>query len=96
MAADFEFFKCLYLFSQCFDSDQSEAALFVDASNAFNNLNRFTTSANCHSICPSLAPILTNTYRVLSALFRNNTRRSSCNGHVWDWHMAVGYLPQNS
>lgn len=38
------------------------------------------TSANCHSICPSLAPILTNTYRVLSALFVGNRRMWSQEG----------------
>lgn len=39
------------------------ASLFVDASNAFNSLNRATTLLNVPNVCPALAPILINTYR---------------------------------
>ena len=59
----------VHFISQSYDSDSSQGALFVDASNAFNNLSRLATLVNTHSICPVLAPVLTNTYRVPSALY---------------------------
>ena len=43
--------------------DTTEGVLLVDASNAFNNLNRKATLMNVRRICPSFAAILTNTYR---------------------------------
>ena len=52
-----------------FSDDNTEAMIFVDASNAFNSLNRQATLLNSISVCPSLAPILINTYRIESWLF---------------------------
>ena len=52
-----------------FRDPNTEAILFVDASNAFNLLNRQTALLNIHSLCPSLAIALTNTYRDDSSLF---------------------------
>ena len=49
--------------------ESTEAMIFVDASNAFNNLNRQATLLNVTTICPSLAPALINTYRNPSRLF---------------------------
>ena len=42
--------------------DDVEAVLLVDASNAFNSLNREAALQNIHVLCPTIAPILTNTY----------------------------------
>ena len=50
-------------------SEDAEAVLLVDASNAFNNLNRKATLHNIHTLCPPLAVILTNTYRDNAQLF---------------------------
>ena len=47
----------------------SEAALLVDASNAFNSMNRATALANVRSLCPSLAKLLINCYRESSDLY---------------------------
>jgi hypothetical protein len=55
--------------SHIFSLPETEAALFVDASNAFNSLNRRMTLLNAQSICPILAPVLINTYRESSYLF---------------------------
>ena len=41
----------------------TEGILLVDASNAFNSLNRNATLANAMRICPALGTILVNTYR---------------------------------
>ena len=47
----------------------TEAVLLIDASNAFNSLNREAALRNAHILCPAIAPILTNTYRDDPALF---------------------------
>ena len=49
-----------------FECDDTEAVLLVDASNAFNSLNR---QVALQKICPSLATVLINTYREPSELF---------------------------
>ena len=48
---------------RCLDDQENDAILLVDASNAFNTLNRRAALANIHSICPSIAITLTNVYR---------------------------------
>ena len=48
---------------QLFSDPNSEAILLVDATNAFNSLNRQTALCNCLELCPSLGRILVNTYR---------------------------------
>ena len=52
-----------------FDLKENEAMLLVDASNAFNSLNRQTALHNISRICPPLSSILTNTYRAPTDLF---------------------------
>ena len=52
-----------------FHRDDCEATLLVDASNAFNSLNRIVALDNIRRICPALATILINTYRSPSALY---------------------------
>jgi hypothetical protein len=52
-----------------FQSDETEALLLVDASNAFNSLNRQTALHNIQRLCPSLATALINTYRSPSELY---------------------------
>ena len=52
-----------------FEDDGVEAMLMVDASNAFNSLNREAALRNIRIYCPVLAPMLTNTYRTPSRLF---------------------------
>ena len=49
--------------------EDTEAILLVDASNAFNSLNRQVALRNVRHLCPSLANILINTYREPSELF---------------------------
>ena len=48
---------------EVFNSSDCEAVLLVDASNAFNSLNRQVALRNVRHLCPPLATILINTYR---------------------------------
>ena len=43
--------------------------MLVDATNAFNSLNRQATLCNIQHLCPSFSTILINTYRVDVALY---------------------------
>ena len=52
-----------------FESEENEAVLLVDASNAFNSLNRLVALHNIRRLCPPLATILINTYRAPTELF---------------------------
>lgn len=46
-----------------FDSDDGEAIILADASNAFNSLNRKVALQNIRRTCPPIATGLINTYR---------------------------------
>ena len=52
-----------------FSADTTEGALLVDASNAFNSLNRQVALHNIERLCPALSTVLTNTYRDPAHLF---------------------------
>ncbi len=51
------FMRCLY------NDTNTEAILMIDATNAFNSLNREVTLRNIQVMCPPVAPFLVNTYR---------------------------------
>ena len=46
-----------------FESDETDAVILVDASNAFNSLNRQAALHNTRILCPQISTILINTYR---------------------------------
>ena len=52
-----------------FSDSHTEGALLVDASNAFNSLDRRAALLNMFHFFPLLAITLTNTYRNAAALF---------------------------
>ena len=54
---------------QVFTQPNTEAVLLVDATNAFNCLNRKVALQNILRICPSVAPALVNCYRSDAHLF---------------------------
>ena len=54
---------------ESFLREDTEAVLLVDASNAFNTLNRQTALHNIRRLCPSLSSILINCYRQSTELF---------------------------
>ena len=52
-----------------FDEDDTEAILLIDASNAFNFLNRAAALNNIRILCPMVATYAINTYRLPIRLF---------------------------
>ena len=50
-------------------SDETQAVLLVDASNAFNTINRQAALDNFGVICPSISTVLNNTYQTPVRLF---------------------------
>ena len=54
---------------QLFQQEETEAILLVDASNAFNSLNRLSALLNIRRVCPSIATALINPYRPPTELF---------------------------
>ena len=52
-----------------FDADETDAVLWIDASNAFNPLNRTAALHNIRALCPTLATYVINTYRQPARLF---------------------------
>ena len=63
-----------------FHREDTEALLLVDASIAFNSLNRQKVLHNIQRLCPSLATALINTYRAPSELFIDGDVLLSCEG----------------
>ena len=61
----------VHVMREVYDDSSTEAVLLVDASNAFNNLNRQVALRNIQTLCPSLA-ILINTYCEDVPLFIDN------------------------
>ena len=57
---------------KAFNSEECEAALLVDATNAFNSLNRQVALQNIRRLCPPIATILVNSYRDPTDLFVDN------------------------
>ena len=52
-----------------FQASETEAVLLVDATNAFNSINRKAALHNISVVCPSLAQTLINTYQAPVRLF---------------------------
>ena len=55
--------------SEIFHGEDTDAVLLIDASNAFNSLNRMTALHNILVTCPIIAPYAVNTYRNPASLF---------------------------
>ena len=49
--------------------DETEAILLVDASNAFNAINRQASLHNIQILCPAISTILINSHQVRIKLF---------------------------
>ena len=63
-----------------FSEESTEAVLLVDASNAFNSLNRKVALHNIPILCPALATVLINTYRADVPLYIDGKHLFSSEG----------------
>ena len=59
----------IHAMREIFAHENTDAVLLVDASNAFNQVNRQSALHNISIMCPSFATILKNTYGVPIRLF---------------------------
>ena len=59
----------MYAMHKIYEEDESEAILLVDASTAFNSVNRKTFLHNIGIICPPLAKFVRNCYNLSSRCF---------------------------
>ena len=78
--------------------NQTQAILLVDASNAFNSLDREVAMRNILSLCPSLAKMVINTYRNDSPLFIDGesilSREGTTQGDPLAMHIyAIATIP---
>ena len=55
--------SAVHAVQECFQRDDTEAALLVNASNTFNSLNRDAALNNIRFLCPPISTMLINTYR---------------------------------
>ena len=69
--------------------NETEAALQVDATNAFNSLNRKLTLHNVYSLCPSFAIVLTIRYYDPSKLYINGKTLYSSEGTIQGEHLTM-------
>lgn len=90
----------IHAMDELFHHDEVEAVLLVDASNAFNSLNRNSALHNMQYICPSLSIILRNTYQAPVRMFvPGGGEISSCEGTlreipwVWQCTYALAITP---
>ena len=73
----------IHAMEHIFAEESTEGMILVDATNAFNTLNRQVTLLNCDKICPAMLCILINTYRDNSQLFVDGqcvmSKEGTCN-----------------
>ena len=70
----------VYTVKTLFQQEDTEAILLVDATNAFNFLNRLIALHNICQLCPSLSTVLINTYRAPTKLFVDSSVLYSSEG----------------
>ena len=54
----------IHAMKSIYDNEETEAILLVDATNAFNNLNRHAALHNIKELCPNFHRYLSNTYQL--------------------------------
>ena len=59
----------IHAMKEIFENDETDAVILIDASNAFNRMNRTTAIHNIQILCPNIAMFIVNTYRKPAQLF---------------------------
>ena len=72
-----------------FEADTAEACILVDASNAFNSLNRKVMLHNLLRQCPEFGPVAVNMYRCQSRLFVSGSEIVSSEGTTQGDNLAM-------
>ena len=70
----------IHAMRQMFEDVESETVLLVDATNAFNNMDKKAALYNIHYLFPPLSTILTNTYKEDTQSFIYGETLYSCEG----------------
>ena len=88
----------IHFIREQFEADSAEAVILVDASNAFNSLNRQVMMHNIQILIPEFATIAINMYRVPSKLFVTGEVIMSSEGTTQGDNLAmslfaIGTLP---
>ena len=68
-----------------FQEEETDAVLLIDASNAFNALNRAAALHNIRVLCPPIATYAINTYRQPARL---NPPKAQHKGIPWRWRFT--------
>ena len=64
----------IHAMRETFELETSEGMLLVDATNAFNNLNREAALNNVRQVCPSFSQFLNNCYQSKTRLFISGSK----------------------
>ena len=59
----------IHAIKEIFNGEETDGVILVDASNAFNSMNRLVALHNIRVICPAISTILINMYRISTRLF---------------------------
>ena len=70
----------IHAIRSCFQEESTEGVLLVDATNAFNSLNRQTALYNIQFLCPTLATLVINCCRNFAELFVGGSMLQSAEG----------------
>lgn len=79
----------VHAMNDIFQDGSTEGVLLVDASNAFNTINRKAALHNARVLCPSIAFALTNIYQGNAELFVGGEKIYSCEGTTQGDPMAM-------
>ena len=63
----------VHAMKEIFEDPETEAVILVDATNAFNSMNRGTALHNMQITCPKISTYLINTYRTPPSMFVANS-----------------------
>ena len=81
----------IHAMRKIFSDDGNEGVLLVDASNAFNQLNRNVALHNIMTVCPTIATVLINTYRGDAELFVDSETLYSREGTTQGDPLAMAF-----
>ena len=84
----------VHAMNEIMSSEETEAILLVDATNAFNTINRQAALHNIGVICPAISTVLNNTYQTSVKLFVTGvvvveSSEGITQGDPWLWRCTL-------